>query len=376
MQVIGKYKAYIIWNLTLVATTALKIFGGFHKVELTTFLCVLWGIGNGGGSFILRAILADVYEYDQLLTGERREAEFGVYIDFFGEKLPSIPSEVVPLMLMSSLGYVANQHPQNADVVWLLRLCFSIIPALTGLLSLPILLWWYPVAARKDKQFLDEVQAGLTLHAAGEPARDPITGFEIKPAGDIQLACDPYRVAGLTAATATEDAAEEGDKGDDSDMVVAADDEAKRRGQDALEAFDHFSVWELKRVAASADPRVLLKITGLYSVGAVGVIGVLARCAAQDWAANIDGAGAINPLDATACAPTIVLAAGECVTNSGNCANCSAGLFGSACEHACPGLIATTADRSGYSGLPCSGHGLCNGKHTRTPHQNSSFKAV
>ena len=50
--------------------------------------------GNGGGSFILRAILADVYEYDQLLTGERREAEFGVYIDFFGEKLPSIPGRL------------------------------------------------------------------------------------------------------------------------------------------------------------------------------------------------------------------------------------------------------------------------------------------
>jgi hypothetical protein len=45
-----------------------------------------------------------------------------VYIDFFGEKLPSIPGEVIPLMLMSSMGYVANQHPQNPDVVWLLRL--------------------------------------------------------------------------------------------------------------------------------------------------------------------------------------------------------------------------------------------------------------
>ena len=110
---VGKYKAYLIWNMTLVITTALcvidlsvdlsilpplliahsviyiyryiyvyiyinvyiaytlaasvhnihtwligwltycgllyarrKIFGDFHKVELTTFLCVLWGIGT------------------------------------------------------------------------------------------------------------------------------------------------------------------------------------------------------------------------------------------------------------------------------------------------------------------------------------------
>ena len=351
VSAVGKYKAYIIWNLTLVVTTALKIFSGFHKVELTTFLSVLWGIGNGGGSFILRAILADVYEYDQLLTGERREAEFGVYIDFFGEKLPSIPGEVVPLMLMSSLGYVANQHPQNEDVVWLLRLCFSIIPALTGLLSLPILLWWYPIAARKDKQFLDEVQAGLSLHKAGESARDPITGFEIKPAAHIQLACDPYRVAGLTAATPEasdnndndENDNDDNDKGDAVATEETEETEAKRRGQDAMEAFDHFSLWELKWVAASADPGVLVKITGLYSVAAAAAIVLLSRWAAQDWAANIDGAGAIDPMDAAACAPSVLVTAGDCAgAGSIDCDNCSAGLFGSACEYACPGLVAAT----------------------------------
>ena len=41
-------------------------------------------------------------------------------------------------MLMSSLGYVPNR-PQNPEVVWLLRLCFSIIPAAFSLLGLPVL---------------------------------------------------------------------------------------------------------------------------------------------------------------------------------------------------------------------------------------------
>ena len=36
-------------------------------------------------------ILADIYEYDELITGERREGEFGVYIDFFGEKVSRSP---------------------------------------------------------------------------------------------------------------------------------------------------------------------------------------------------------------------------------------------------------------------------------------------
>jgi hypothetical protein len=158
--------------------------------------------------------------------------------------------------------------------------------------------------ARKDKEFLDEVQSGLSLHAAGSPARDPITGLEIKPAGDVQLACDPYRVwAGGSAAAVpppgwTDEAAatagaeekqvgdpaaaaaaavaetgadvreeqeheheeeEEAEEGEEGDPIVAS----KRRGQDAMEAFDHFSLWELRCVKASAEPRFLLRITGM-----------------------------------------------------------------------------------------------------------------
>jgi hypothetical protein len=36
--------ADLLWPPLLYARR--KIFGDFHKVELTTFLCVLWGIGT------------------------------------------------------------------------------------------------------------------------------------------------------------------------------------------------------------------------------------------------------------------------------------------------------------------------------------------
>ena len=185
----GKYKAYLIWNLVLCLTTGLKVIIGHHMVTEAAICAILWGIGNGGATFIIRTILADIYEYDELITGERREGEFGVYIDFFGEKLPSIPGEVIPLMLMSSMGYVANLHPQNESVVWLLRLCFSIIPAVTGLAAIPVLLYMYPEAAKDDARFLDEVHAGLACHRKGQAARDPVTGQILLPPKQIQAAC-------------------------------------------------------------------------------------------------------------------------------------------------------------------------------------------
>ena len=56
----------------LTITTATKVFIGKDDVMLGLALAILWGVGNGGGTFLLRSILADVYEYDQLITGERR----------------------------------------------------------------------------------------------------------------------------------------------------------------------------------------------------------------------------------------------------------------------------------------------------------------
>eukprot|EP01047_Picozoa_sp_COSAG01_P017294 COSAG01_NODE_912_length_12786_cov_11.125621_8_plen_121_part_00 len=94
----------------LVVTTGLKVFVGKDNVALGLVLGILWGIGNGGGVFLIRTILADVYEYDELVTGERREGEFGVYIDFFGEKLPSIPGEVRGMTSSSMLATLVVPH--------------------------------------------------------------------------------------------------------------------------------------------------------------------------------------------------------------------------------------------------------------------------
>eukprot|EP01052_Picozoa_sp_SAG31_P045329 SAG31_NODE_8230_length_1493_cov_1.398135_2_plen_223_part_01 len=122
----GKYRAYVIWNVVVAVTCGLKIFAAWKhtNIGLVLAFAMLWGFGVGGSNSILKSLLADAYQHDELVTGDRREASFGVFIDFLGEKMPATFGEVIPLMMMSALGYVANA-PQNSGVVWLLRLCFS-----------------------------------------------------------------------------------------------------------------------------------------------------------------------------------------------------------------------------------------------------------
>ena len=55
MHATGKFKAYVIWNLVLCVTTGLKVLIGHHMVLEAAIFAILWGIGNGGATFIIRA---------------------------------------------------------------------------------------------------------------------------------------------------------------------------------------------------------------------------------------------------------------------------------------------------------------------------------
>jgi GPH family glycoside/pentoside/hexuronide:cation symporter len=352
---IGKYKAYVIWNLVLSVTTGLKVLIGHHMIMEAAFFAILWGIGNGGATFIIRTILADIFEYDELITGERREGEFGVYIDFFGEKLPSIPGEVIPLMLMGSMGYVSNMHPQNDNVIWLLRLCFSIIPAVTGLIAIPVLVYLYPEAAKDDEKFLEEVHAGLARHRKGMDAVDPCTGCVLLPPKQVQALCDPYKIAASEAAAAAGAAGGGGANLGGVAIEMGSAEDGEHRGKKAMEAFDHFTQWELQKVVASGEKNTLVTIMGVHTLLSTLSITILAIWARVDWNNNIDVA---QPPVATctATSPTGVL-----LGDTGTDTACSSGFYGEACEFACPGLVAVGSPATtSYTGLPCSGFGTCN----------------
>lgn len=214
------------------------------------------------------------------------------------------------------------------------RLCFSIIPAATGLLAVPILLFLYPAAAKDDKKFLDEVQAGLARHRKGLAAVDPVTGKVLLPPAQLQAAVDPHAVL----------------KGKSGSVGVGGGDgeQARMRGQRACEAFDHFALYELRAAINRGEKKVLVFITAVHTAVTFLAICALVVWAAFDWKLNITGSMAAAPACSATSQPGVLDSGG-----------CSAGFYGVACALACPGLELVGTEPSEYAGLPCSGFGSC-----------------
>lgn len=238
----------LIWRKLADRFGKYKMFVGLHFAYLTVQLafttlqydngnCAATGVSIAtagflglayGGNFLVNSLMADIVDYDEFLSGgDRREASYLMAIEFI-PKLMSIPGEVLPLMLLSFLGYVRpfendgvdpeykcktdtdcfnfySQEPkgsnwcsnsrscqeifndgikfvcnnanetcgpkQNSDVRLALVLCFSVVPSVFVIMGL-IALYWYPKEARSK-----EAQAALLLSISdlrkGNRVQDP-----------------------------------------------------------------------------------------------------------------------------------------------------------------------------------------------------------
>lgn len=136
-RVIGKKAAYM---------TALALYGLLH---LTWLLAgpgesqILLGVratmlGVAGGGMILCAysMLSDAVRYDFIQSGERREGAFAGFTTLF-DKLSAAAALAAMGGFLSIMGYVSSSSgtaaPQGDAAVLAIRLCESIIPALSML---------------------------------------------------------------------------------------------------------------------------------------------------------------------------------------------------------------------------------------------------
>jgi len=137
--------------------------------------CLAWsGTGFGAIMFLSLAIKADVIDYDELLTGRRREAQFMSLWSLI-PKFVTIPAAAIPVALLGSAGYVPNavQHP---DVVLAIRVLIGLVPALIFGVAFAVG-WRLPL----DEAAHRAVLAGIEAHRAGRPARDPLRGGHLPP---------------------------------------------------------------------------------------------------------------------------------------------------------------------------------------------------
>jgi len=139
-------------------------------------LVALSGIGFGATVAIPSAMQADVIDYDELLSGERRE---GQYVGLWSvtRKLAAAVGVGLALSILGYVGYQPNTS-QTPDVTFALRVLYALVPCVCNALGFVIALR-YPISRRVH----EEIRLAVARRNAGEPYSDPLGRTKIDSAG-------------------------------------------------------------------------------------------------------------------------------------------------------------------------------------------------
>jgi GPH family glycoside/pentoside/hexuronide:cation symporter len=130
-------------------------------------LTVLSGIGFGGVLALPVAMQADVIDYDEYRTGERRE---GQYIGLWAvtRKATSALGMGIGLSVLGLVGYTPNTE-QEPIVVDTLRVLYALVPSACNAIALVIALR-YPISPAAHRSILEAIRR----RSAGENVPDPL----------------------------------------------------------------------------------------------------------------------------------------------------------------------------------------------------------
>ncbi|MES1945023.1 major facilitator transporter [Salinisphaera sp. PC39] len=171
----GKLTVWLAAAFVAVTGGASLFFMGPGDERTVLFLHVYVGLQSAVWLFVGGAMHADVVDYDELLTGKRREAQFSALWAII-PKFALIPGASLPLAILGGMGYVPGADSQSPQVVLAIKCLYALVPAALNALGLSIM-WWYPLSESRHAA----VRAAVARHARGEAVADPITGATLPP---------------------------------------------------------------------------------------------------------------------------------------------------------------------------------------------------
>eukprot|EP00457_Paulinella_chromatophora_P008015 gb/GEZN01008042.1/.p1 GENE.gb/GEZN01008042.1/~~gb/GEZN01008042.1/.p1 ORF type:complete len:361 (+),score=42.79 gb/GEZN01008042.1/:365-1447(+) len=167
----GKRDIWLAWSFSNGVTFLAYAFVGPGDV----YLCIIMSIINGapaGAKFLADAIMADVIDYDEFLTGTRQEATYTMFKGFL-PKIAAIPASAIPIALLASFGHVPVKEgivqPQPQSLVIFIKVMIIYLPAFLSFSA-----WYqkctYPLKTTKQNEQITE---GIAKHLLGQSAYDP-----------------------------------------------------------------------------------------------------------------------------------------------------------------------------------------------------------
>jgi len=152
---IGKKNAWIISMIINTGAFTGVYFLGPGDVELYGILVFVSGIGFGAGLALPSSIQADVIDYDELMSGERRE---GRYIGLWSisKKMAAAFGIGIGLLLLGSTGYQPNVE-QDIKTVDMLRVLYALVPSICNGLSI-LIICFYPITEKYHAQIRYDIE--------------------------------------------------------------------------------------------------------------------------------------------------------------------------------------------------------------------------
>jgi GPH family glycoside/pentoside/hexuronide:cation symporter len=126
------------------------------------------GLGFGASLALPSAIQADVIDYDELLTGMRRE---GRYIGLWSiaKKMAAAAGVGIGLAVLGGAGYAPNVEQPEA-VVMTLRVLYALVPCLCNIVAI-LIIWRFPLNARAHRDIRAAIQS---RRETGASLSDPL----------------------------------------------------------------------------------------------------------------------------------------------------------------------------------------------------------
>lgn len=152
---IGKKNAWIISMIINTGAFTGVYFLGPGDVELYGILIFVSGIGFGAGLALPSSIQADVIDYDELISGERRE---GRYIGLWSiaKKMAAAFGIGIGLLLLGSTGYQPNVE-QGKETADMLRLLYALVPSICNGLSI-LIIFFYPITEKYHAKIRKQIE--------------------------------------------------------------------------------------------------------------------------------------------------------------------------------------------------------------------------
>jgi GPH family glycoside/pentoside/hexuronide:cation symporter len=165
----GKKKAWLM-SMAVNTMAFLGVFLlGEGDARLYGILVVASGIGFGATLALPSALQADVIDYDELISGKRREGHY-VGLWSVAKKLSAAVGLGIGLSALGAAGYMPNTQ-QSETVVWVIRCFYALIPSLCNMIAMVIALR-YPLDSGLHEQILSAIDA----REKGMTVVDPVTG--------------------------------------------------------------------------------------------------------------------------------------------------------------------------------------------------------